>query len=205
LTKTTAYSDLELFHAIAEGDEEAFRLFFHRYVPKLEALSRRLMRDDTLARDIVQEVFVTLWMKRDELTAVRVPEDWIITVTYRQCFFRLRQAKRRVANEQEYTQYLEKQESDTHGSQTSAIEAHLAVRNIQHEINLALEKLTPQQRTMYALSRNEHRSIQEIATNLNLSTQTVKNTLSRALTRIREHLVDRGIMLPGVLLSLWLK
>jgi RNA polymerase sigma-70 factor (ECF subfamily) len=174
-------------------------MFFHRYVPKLQSIILKVTKDQEMVTDIIQEVFFRLWMKRDQLSSIAEPEDWIVTVTYHQCFFRLRELKRRSLKANQYAKEQKEEQ------QSNEAEAYMAVQDIQKQVSVAIEKMTPQLRTVYLLSRQQHLTIQQIAEQLELSSQTVKNTISRALQQIRQHLTDQGIILPSILIAILLK
>lgn len=193
-----SYNERELLQLIANGDEPAFRVFFHQYAPKIEFIIHRVIKTNMLTKDILQEVFFRVWMKRDQLPAIIETERWLISIAYHQCFYRLREIKRREAREQAY-------ENDNTAAHTNEAETNLTIKELQQQINTAVEKMTPQLKRVYDLSRNKHLTIQEISRQLNISPQTVKNTLSRALQQIREHLEKQGILLPLILLSIHLK
>ena len=193
----TVYTEKELFLLIADGDEAAFRQLFHLYVPLIRSITLKITKNEGAAPDLVQEVFLRIWLYRDRLPDINNPRPWIIKIAYHQCFNWLRQKKVRdnanlqlaAAGKQEY------------GNSTEEI-------NLFRETSLilrqAIEQLPPQTKRIYLLSRDEGLKINEIAAMLKLSPPTVKNTLSRSLKVIRDSLEKQGIFLPFFLLCYWL-
>ena len=72
--------------------------------------------------------------------------------------------------------------------QTPESELELINKDINHFINEAIDQLPPRCKEIFILSRIEHKSHQEIARQLNLSTKTIENQLTIALTRLRKEL-----------------
>ncbi len=67
LLEDVIYNDKLLFARIAEGDENAFRQIFEQYVPAIHPFVRDIVKSDPIASEIVQEVFLKLWLKREHL------------------------------------------------------------------------------------------------------------------------------------------
>jgi RNA polymerase sigma-70 factor (ECF subfamily) len=76
----------ELFSRIAQGDEAAFNTLFHTYVPRLYTLVMKVTRSEGVPKDIIQEVFLFLWMDRESLALVEVPQNWIFKMAYNRSY-----------------------------------------------------------------------------------------------------------------------
>lgn len=179
-----------LFKQIALGDEEAFETLFRGFLPRLTPFALRLTGNEEVAREIVQEAFMHLWLGRDKLEDVKNPAGWIFTVTARLCYKFLR---RKVLEEAPRPGLTGEEASHD----------QYAFRELKTLIHQAVQNLSGQRKTIFLLSREEGLSIPEIASQLNLSSSTVKNTLVSALKQIREHLRAHGYLMPCVLF-LWL-
>lgn len=184
------YNDKELFALIAEGDEVAFEQLFHRYLPKLTAYALRLTKEQEVAKEIVQETFVQLWLGRDKLEAVENPGGWIFTITSKQSYKYLR---RRMIKENLSIE-LEEAPVDTIG-----------LHELKELVQRSVLNLSDQRKKIFLLSREQGMTIPEIAEALQLSHSTVKNTLVSALKEIREQLQARGYLLPSLLILLFIK
>lgn len=172
-----------LFARIAGGDEEAFRKVFHFYMPSFFSMIVQVTRSASVTEDIIQETFLRLWIHRDQLPEIRNPRAWLLRIAYLQAFTWLRDQKihlKAVAR----IAASEKNTDDT--------EQLMAFRDTAALIKKAVEELPGQQRTVYRLSREKGYKTGEIASQMGLSEQSVKNTLVRALRSIRDYLEKAG-------------
>ena len=83
-----------LCQRIAESDEDAFRQVFHEQNKVLFPFLNRLLRSEETAREIVQEVFLKLWLHRASLPAIENPEGWLHTVAANLAYSHLRREAR---------------------------------------------------------------------------------------------------------------
>lgn len=187
---TTSDNEKALFLQIAEGDETAFRELFHIYTPLLRPLIYKLTRTEHIIEDILQDVFFKIWLSREKLPDIENPRSWILKIAFHDCFGHLRKAAVRQRNMGQ-------------PAEEAFLEEHIEFRETARLLEEAVERLPPQARRVYVLSRQEGLKIPEIAGRMQLSVQTVKNTLGRALKSIREYLAGRGIYLPLLLLWYW--
>ena len=177
----TVYQQLEekeLFRKIAEGDELAFAEIFFRYTAKLQPFLLKVTRSEQDTEEIIQDVFLRLWLSRKKLTEVDNHQAYIFTISNNRLFTFLQKKARRMQVE--------------HQSATPDI-THITEEMIDlHEntrlINEAVEQLPPQKKLIFELSRNKGWSHEQIAHELHLSKNTVKNHMTEALRMIREYL-----------------
>lgn len=184
------YSDKELFSLITEGNEKAFEILFHQYVPKITAFAIKITQERAIAEGIVQETFLKLWLGRDQLPGIENPSAWIYRIAANQCYKVLR---RKVLAEQSQPAGHEENLQDT-----------VDLRELNSLVKEAVSTLSGQRHKVYMLSREAGMTIPQIAVILELSPSTVKNTLVSALKSVRDYLEERGYMLPLVLLF-WIK
>lgn len=182
-----------LFHQIAGGDESAFEALFHLYVPKIKPVIARIIQVEGPEKDIIQEIFLGIWLSREKLTEVIVPHNWIFKMVYHRCYSWLQ--KQGVRNKA--SQIITRESSD-HSNLT---EENIAFSETALLVKQAILQLPPQAQKIYLLSREKDLKIAEIASELQLSPQTVKNSLVRSLKSIREYLTSQGITLPLLLLG----
>lgn len=182
-----------LFHRIAEGDESAFEALFHLYVPKIRPVIARIIQVEGPEKDIIQEIFLGIWLSREKLPEVMTPHNWIFKMVYHRCYSWLqKQGVRDKANR------IITRESADHSNLT---EENIAFSETALLVKQAILQLPPQAQKIYLLSRETGLKIAEIAGELQLSPQTVKNSLVRSLKFIREYLTAKGIILPMILLG----
>ena len=67
-------------------------------------------------------------------------------------------------------------------------------KELQHALTIAIDHLPAKMKEIYLLSRHQHKPVATIAEELSLSEQTVKNQLSKALLRLRQHLKEAAVI-----------
>ncbi|NLR82365.1 RNA polymerase sigma factor [Chitinophaga eiseniae] len=187
-----SYNDKELFQAISEGDETAFRKLFHIYVPQFRAIAQHITKTAAVTEDIIQETFLRLWISRDKLPDIEQPRSWMLRIVFYQSFTYLRK------------QAVHHKALDTLAPIEPAfsMEENMAYTSMIKQVGVAVAELPPRAQQIYRLSREQGLKIPEIAQQLSLSSNTVKNSLVRSLQAIRKHLEASGHLLPA--LVFWL-
>jgi RNA polymerase sigma-70 factor (ECF subfamily) len=192
------HNEKQLFALIAEGDEKAFKTLYYQFLPRLQPLISAIIRSDDHVKDLVQEVFLRIWLNRKDLPDIRDPKAWIFQITYFQSYSWLRRlAVRKKAAGKLYA------EQDSLGH-NNPVTDYITVQEIGRLVRESISALSPQAQRIYRLSREEHLKIPEIAARLGISPNTVKNTLVRSLKKISESLKEKGVFLPGLLLVYYL-
>jgi RNA polymerase sigma-19 factor, ECF subfamily len=166
-----------LFRQIAEGDETAFRHIFHIYNEMLQPFVVKLTRTDQAAEEVLQEVFLKLWLYREKLTDVENPKAYIIRIVSNESMNYLR----RLANDNRLFDRIKQ----VPGVEAASAEQSLVLRETEKLIQNAIDRLPQACRQIYRMSRDENMRIPEIAAELKLSDSTVKNQLVKALKSIR--------------------
>jgi len=187
-----SYDDKELFQAIADGDETAFRQLFHKYVPQLRAIALHITKTAAVTEDIIQETFLRLWISRDKLPEIAQPRSWLLRIVFYQSFTYLRKQ----------TVHHKAMSTLTPTEPAFSMEENMAYASMIKQVGIAVAQLPPRAKQIYLLSREQGLKIPEIATELSLSSNTVKNSLVRSLQFIRKQLEAAGHLLPA--LVLWL-
>ncbi len=184
------YNDKDLFLLISEGDEAAFKELFHRYVPLFQPVVNDIVQSELVAKDVIQEVFIRIWLNRNKLPDIHMPRSWLFRILYYQTYSWIRSNTVRDNVKKGLSVLLKDEQVVNQGTQM------LTVMDTRRLIKEAIQQLTPQSRRIYLLSREHNLKVSEIAEQLGLSVQTVKNTLGRSLANIREYLEQRGVLLP---------
>lgn len=176
--KSITYNEKMLFCLVAEGDEQAFGRLFNLFLPKLYPFIIKFTRSEAATQEIIQETFIRVWLNRDQLDQIDNPGGWLYKVASNECY-----------------SYARKKALNNKFSNDIAM-ATEPVQVPQHEMDLkelnrliqeAVNKLPAQRKKIFQMSRNQGKSIPEIATELQLSPNTVKNALVTSLRSIREY------------------
>ncbi len=186
LNKNNLFDEFALFQRITSGDEDAFRRIVHYYSPKLIAFLYNITKTNTAAEEILQEVFLRLWQKRESIKMDN-PGGWLFRVATNLAYSYL---KKEALNGR-LLNYVEKNQQFHY----SEIDQLMDYKECRRLINNALFKLPKQQRKICFLSLQEGLSRNEIARLLNISPNTVKNHLYRALQFLKHSLSKANIFL----------
>jgi len=175
----------ELVARIVAGDEKAFTTLFFNYLPILQSFALKFTKSEIAAEEIIQDTFLRIWLSRDKLEAVENVKAYLYKFVSNECLSYLRKSLRE-------TKILENARLSQQTSSNNTIDT-INLNEINALVTVAVNKLPHQRRKIYLLSRVEGKNIQEIAEILNLSPNTVKNSLVSALKSIRIYLVSHGI------------
>jgi len=170
----------ELLTALAQGHEDALKIIYRKYWDRLFLSAYNILKDKEACEDIIQDLFVQLWQKREQLTITTSLGAYLFTATRYQVFRTIRRSPVRKELFEDLDQRF----------LADGPEIPLYVKEIQETINAAVEGLPGKCREIYRLSREEHLSNKDIAANLQISPKTVENQLTIALKRLREALGD---------------
>lgn len=167
---------------LREGSHEAFDVLYNRYADSLYGFALLHTRSAAAAEDIVQDTFLRLWNMRATLSVEGSFKSMLFTIAKNQMI----DAFRRQINRPEFENYIHFCE-DENLLDNSSVE-QIYYDDFIDKLTIAKRKLTPAQRNVFELSREEGLSNAEIADLAGLSEQTVKNHLSAALKILREEL-----------------
>ena len=145
--------------------------------PRLQRVALRLLGNAEDAEDIVQEVYMKLWSKRDALPDVQDVEAYCVTMTKNMCIDRLRMAE------------VEKEDVDevpTMLAATDDVEAQVERHDAVEQVKQIIETLPEHQQQVITLRDMEDCSFEEIAEQTGLTAVNIRMLLSRARKTIRE-------------------
>ena len=170
----------DLFVAVSNDDEMAFRSVFDYYKRPFYSTAFRIMHSKPLAEEIVQEVFVTVWEKRRLICAARNPQGYVFSIL-NNCIYAY---FRKVARERKIELKL------AQGGQ-AGVEIPEDILKEKEAISILeslITRLPPQQKLVFRMSMEEGVSRREIAEKLNISPHTVRNHLAAATENLRVYL-----------------
>lgn len=190
------YIDKALLQQIADGDEQAFAQLYRHYVPRLEPFIRSITKNESLVTEVIQETFTRLWISREKLVDVEFPQTYIYrTASYVTFHYLRRQIK---------GQQIIAQLEQTAPASQNDIQDQLSLRDLEKTIQEAIGRLTPSQQKIFRMSRVDGLKMPEIAAQLGISPNTVKNTLVASLRSIREFAEKAGYSISILLCWIFL-
>ncbi|WP_372932475.1 RNA polymerase sigma-70 factor [Mariniphaga sediminis] len=174
-----------LFKRIAENDDQdAFKTLFYQYYDVLCNYAFRFLQNKNSAEEAVSEVFVKIWMKRKEIPEIKSHQSFLYTSVRNQSIDFLRKQ----SNKQNFVQF----DIDLMATNNSPQE-EMEYNELAAMIEKGIQKLPPQCRTIFLMSREEQMSYQEIADKLGISLKTVKTQMYRAVKKTRNFLKDKNV------------
>ena len=159
---------------LGAGDQSAFDTIYARYWETLYQTAFYLLKDADASMDIVQDIFVWLWEKREKVDIQSLPAYLKAAVKFKVANY-IRDGKIRDSF------FTEMQPLSS--GQTDPF--HAEVRELKAIIDQAIQELPDKCRTIYLLSKQEKLSNKEIASHLGISVKTVEAQMTIALKRIR--------------------
>ncbi len=191
MTARHSNNDTELFRRISVGDEMAFREYFDIHKVELFKVIIRLTKSQAITEEIIQEIFIGLWISREHLNKVDDPAAYL----YRVLLNKTATYLKKEGNQERIIRAASRQYKPLSNSTT---EDSVEAKEYLQWIEKALDQLPPQQKIVYKLSRQQGLSNDEIAEHLHISPHTVRSHLAKAMGFIRTYLGDMAMMLALV-------
>jgi RNA polymerase sigma-70 factor (ECF subfamily) len=181
-------SEDELIRRAQAGDADAFCLLAEAYERRIYSLSFHYCRERQDAEDLSQEVWLKAYAALGTFRYESSFYTWLRKITIN-CFLNQRRAnfsrrQRRSADETVETDAMRDDSGSSTAGMESAVQNHLVVEKVMQ----ALSNVTPKQRLIFLLKHQEGMTYEEIANELGCSLGTVKKSVSRTVTKLREQL-----------------
>jgi RNA polymerase sigma-70 factor (ECF subfamily) len=171
--------------------KEGFEMLFKQHYEPLCAYVNGVLKDYDASEEVVQDLFVKMWVKRKSIPADSSIKAYIYRAAHN---LALNQVKH-IAIKEQYKQY-NKEEMIVAG-QNPGIPAE---ENELHEMVLrAIDKLPTERKKIFIMSRHDDLKYKEIAEKLNISVKTVENQMGKALSTLRTELAE---YLPAVIIAI---
>ena len=168
-----------LIDQIKEGKKHAFQKLYETYAPRLYKFAMAYLKNESEAEELVQNVFIKIWEKREDLDHSKNLKSYIYKLSINTIYVFIR--KRNIENA--FIDYAKNnyKEDDNNTWHT------VILNEMQANLSKLVAKLPEQQRKIYHLSKEKGMTNDEIARELDLSKRTVENHLYRALTYLKEN------------------
>ncbi|WP_436833968.1 RNA polymerase sigma factor [Parapedobacter sp. DT-150] len=174
-------TDAELLDRIRQDDQAAFKELYKRYWKRCYAQVLQRSGDTTLAEDLTQNVFASLWENRKSAVIKNLGPYLFAAVRFR------------------FITYLKSQLQEStyrfhfladHPDAQNPVDAAMRIKELNEAIDRGVGMMPSKTRTVYTLSRTEHYSVKEIANKLNLSEKAVEYHITQSLKTMRLVLKD---------------
>ena len=171
--------------------EEAFRHLWDAYRDDVYTYAYSFVRQEAYAEEIVQDVFLKIWVHRETLDPALSFRSYLFTVTRNHTFNFLRKAAHNRKLREEIFHIIPES--------IPCVEHKIRELELEKIKREAIDLLPPGRKRIFEMSRFEGKSYEEISRELGISLSTVRNQMSKSLQTIRDFLKAQGVM-PWLLL-----
>ena len=187
--KNDIITDNNVMIYLREGNEYAFRFIFDKYYDFLCMVADSYLRDEYISETIVGDIIYNLWEIKDNIDIKYSLRSYLVRSVKNRCINYLQQEY--ILREISINQYEDK----------AAIEELFFIENkhpleslleqeLENKINSIINELSPECRAVFKMSRFDGMKYEEIASELNISVNTVKYHMKNALGKLRLELKD---------------
>jgi RNA polymerase sigma-70 factor, ECF subfamily len=177
-----AISSQNLWHKVKKGNIKAFEILYKCYFPPLCLYSYGLIPDEELVKEIVNDVFLRMWDNRTEIEILYGVKPYLFRCVHNACLDHLRLKKNLRKNK---VTDISEEIRELADPDEEYIFKQIALHKLEEDVTMSIDQLPPKCREIFILSRYELLSYTEISEKLNISVNTVKTQISRALDNLR--------------------
>lgn len=178
---------------LQQYDDKAFEQMFKAHYKELHSYANVMLRDQDIAEEIVQSMFLKFWEKRELLNVQTSIKAYLYKCVYNDSLNYLKHQKVKTKY-QDFTVY-------TMNNHHEAASSKVELTELEFKLQEALNELPEHCRTIFQMSRFEELKYREIAEQLDLSIKTVENQMGKALKILRLKLADFiTLILPGIIM-----
>jgi RNA polymerase sigma-70 factor (family 1) len=188
-----ALSDLELILLWQQGNDSAFEAIYKKYALSLLAQAMRKTNDRVIAEEMVHNTFITLYKHKKDAARLHSVGAYLCTIL-----------KNKILDHYKHESVVRKYSAfaaNRPAKEEPSIETLVEVKELEALLMDNIEKLPPQCKRIFKLSRLEYLSNKEIAARLQISENTVEQQMRKALRILRSTLLnyDREFFILAVL------
>lgn len=168
------FNEANALKLLARSNEIAFKEIYDQYSGSIYHVAKKYLRSQELASDLVQDVFIAVWQKREQLHEVTHFKAYLYTITKHLAIKYLKKMAKEVLTAQEFSER----------------EASVENNSNQYEelLHKVVDQLPPKRKQVFNLIKIEGLSYADVAKQLNISTHTVDTHMKKAIQFIRHRL-----------------
>ncbi len=177
-----------------EGDRSAFENLFRTYYKRLHGFAYSYVRQVETAEDIVQSVFLKIWMQRESWDPPGTVKHYLFAAVRNEALNKIKHRNVVSETEQEVLNTFKELKEDSFVTDDSDVE------ELRKKIQRGIDDLPPRCRQIFLLNRRSGLTYEEIAAYLDISINTVSTQMGRALHSLRTHLSDylSALVIAGI-------
>ena len=174
--------DSILIECLIKGEERAYMLLLERFHRKLNAYAQTLVNDQSMAQDIVQNVFLKTWKNRKKLNPEFSIQSFLYKSVYNEFINNYQKNRAMMLLQQKY---LESMQEVMENTDESSMELMIEI------VNKEIQNLPPKCQKVFIMSKKEGLTNIEISEYLNVSIKTVEAQITKAFSILREKLGEK--------------
>lgn len=171
----------QLFREISTGNRNAFDALFRQQYEKLVWFTKTLVSEIDLAEEAVSDVFVSIWINRENLAAIDNPDTYLYVSVKNRCLNVLREKNRNIPIEEQF--HVEKTEYESPQDE-------MEHQELYEKLNRLINQLPEQQRIVFRMIKENGLTAKQTAEILQLSTRTVETHIYKAIKRLEEEITE---------------
>jgi RNA polymerase sigma-70 factor, ECF subfamily len=176
----------ELIRRLKNDDKSALDEIFHYYYPRLYNFSKRILKIEDEIDDILQDVFLKIWINRNKINNPETFNSFIFTITKNALLNLIRSNINKQTFKEEFSRKVISAEYFTIDQ--------IEFKEIQTAIDQIVSRLPEKRQKVFLLSRIEGLSNKEIAQKLNISEKTVEDHITHSIRFLKKSLSEFGIL-----------
>ncbi|MEL7585836.1 MAG: RNA polymerase sigma-70 factor [Prolixibacteraceae bacterium] len=169
-----------IFSRMAEGSKEAFRFFFEKYYPDLCNLVNLYLHDPVMSEEIVQDVFIYLWEKKEIIKIESSVKSYLLRASKNKSINYIRNERTKLG--------IHRKLAETDTTCAEMPDSVMDAMQLRKVIDAAIDSLPVRCREIYILAKEKNLPYKQIAGELGISVKTVEAQMGIALKKLREHL-----------------
>lgn len=177
LSNQNSQGEKKLLQSVSQADESAFEVLFNKYNNDVYNIAYKFMRCSIASEEIVQEVFMIIWQRREKLCDIDNFRAYLITIAKHLVYRSLKDKATK-----NITSVASENIESTHNAETVLLE-----KEYGHILQKAVMRLPQQQQKVYLLVKENGLKRDEVANILNVAPDTVKFHLAQAMKSIRAY------------------
>lgn len=176
-------ADENIVQALRDSPETALKWMYDEYYSYVCSIVYRMINDSAKAEDIAQDVFFEIWKKRETIEINTFFKAYLRRAAVNKTLNHIRSKKMDFEQEENAVDIDDGQHSS---------HQNMEANEMQKRINDSIDQLPEKCRIVFAMSRYENLSYQEISDKLEISRKTVENQISKALKFLRSKLYEES-------------
>lgn len=184
--------DSALISRMREGDRKAFNILYARHVDICRGYAE-LMVGNMFSTDIVQDVFLKVWDRRETISVSDSLRPYLLKAIYNRALNSIRRTSYRQQYRNEFSERIERLSSQTYDPDANEVIRKLYLKDDMAAIEDAVRLLPDRCRQIFRMSYIDGMSHKEIALKLGITVSTVDNHIYKALKMLRDNLSDPRI------------